>query len=126
MKDDSSGCRRDLGLTNGRWAPIIQSLRRASRLYRVFGARMPRKVIGDPKAGLALRIRQTADAMTLEGRPDPALLAVVVAVSLIAGVIGSIAGSPSQGVVSFVLFALLFSPLLTVLIFNALRIKTQC
>jgi hypothetical protein len=41
-------------------------------------------------------------------------------------VVGSVAGSPGQGVVSFLLFGLLFSPLLTVLIFNALRIKTQC
>jgi uncharacterized membrane protein YbhN (UPF0104 family) len=87
---------------------------------------MARKVIGDPKAGLALRIRQTAEAMTLDGHPDPALLAVVLAVSVIAGIVGAIAGSPREGLVSFLLFALLFSPLLTVLIFNAVRIKTHC
>jgi hypothetical protein len=87
---------------------------------------MQRKVIGDPKAGLSLRIRQTEDIMTLDGRPDPALLIVVITAAVTVGIIGSVATSPGYGVVSFLVFAVLFSPLLTVLLINALRIKTHC
>ena len=64
--------------------------------------------------------------MSLDAQPDPALLIVVVAATVAVGVIGTVASSPGYGVVSFLVFALLFSPLMTVLIFNAVRIKTHC
>lgn len=85
-----------------------------------------RKLIGEPKSGLALRIRQTPSVMTLEGRPDPVLLYVVAAAAIGVGAIGSLAASPREGLAGFLTFALLFSPLLGVLVFNALRVKMLC
>src|SRR5262249_24539559 len=90
------------------------------------GAEMRRKVIGDPKTGLALQIQQTPHVMTLAGRPDPLLLIVVLGALVSVGIIGTIASSPRQGVLSFVLFSFLFLPLICVLAFNALRIRTLC
>lgn len=87
---------------------------------------MQRKVIGDPKFGLTLRIRQSPLVMSLEARPDPLLLYVVIAASTVVGIIGSVASSPREGLVSFLTFALLFSPLICVLAFNAVRVRTLC
>ena len=87
---------------------------------------MARKVIGDPKFGLALRVRQTPTTMSLQARPDPLMLYVVIAASVTVGIIGSVASSPREGLVSFLTFALLFSPLVVVLAFNAVRIRTLC
>jgi hypothetical protein len=87
---------------------------------------MQRRVIGEPKAGLSLRIHQTPDSMSLAGRPDPLLLYAVIAAAIVMGVVGGVATSPNEGVVSFLAFALLFSPLICVLAVNALRIKTLC
>lgn len=85
-----------------------------------------RKVIGDPKSGLALRIRQTPSQMSLSGRPDALLLFSVIAAAILFGILGAVALSPGAGVVSFVTFAMLLSPLIAVLVFNALRVKTLC
>jgi hypothetical protein len=87
---------------------------------------MQRRVIGEPKAGLALRIQQTPVSISLASRPDPLLLYVVIAAALAMGIIGGVAASPREGIVSFLAFTLLFSPLIVVLVFNALRIKTLC
>lgn len=87
---------------------------------------MQRKVIGEPKAGLALRIQQTLDSMSLASHPDPLLLYVVIAAAIAMGIVGGVAASPREGIVSFLAFTLLFSPLICVLLFNALRIKTLC
>ncbi|MEA2641819.1 MAG: hypothetical protein QOF51_3213 [Chloroflexota bacterium] len=87
---------------------------------------MQRKVIGEPKAGLNLQIWQAQNTMTLNGRPDPLLLYVVLAASVVMGAVGGVVFSPKEGVVSFLAFALLFSPLITVLVFNAVRVKTLC
>jgi hypothetical protein len=87
---------------------------------------MQRKMIGDPKTGLALHIEQTPEAMTLAGRPDPLLLIVVLAALVCVGIIGAVAASPREGVLSFVIFAFLFLPLICVLAFNAVRIRTLC
>jgi hypothetical protein len=46
---------------------------------------MQRRVIGEPKAGLALRIQQTPVSMSLAGRPDPLLLYVVIGAALAMG-----------------------------------------
>ena len=87
---------------------------------------MQRKMIGDSKSGLALRIQQTPLVMVLEAHPDPLLLIVVLAALVSVGVIDSVATSPAEGVVSFVLFSFLFLPLICVLAFNAVRVKTVC
>lgn len=87
---------------------------------------MQRKVIGDPKFGLTLRIQQSPAAMSLEARPDPLLLYVVVAASVVLGIVGSVISSPREGLATFLTFALLFSPLICVLAFNAIRVKTSC
>ena len=87
---------------------------------------MQRTVIGEPKSGLALRIEQTPDSISLTSRPDPLLLYVVIGVAIAMGIVGGLAGSPNDGFLSFITFALLFSPLIVVLAFNALRIKTVC
>lgn len=87
---------------------------------------MERKVIGDPKFGLTLRIRQSPTVMSLEARPDPLLLFVVIAASTLVGVVGSVVSSPREGVVSFLTFALLFAPLICALAFNAVRVRTLC
>jgi len=64
--------------------------------------------------------------MSLASRPDPLLLYAVIAAAAVMGVVGGIATSPNGGVLSFLMFSLLFSPLICVLAFNALRIKTLC
>src|SRR5438309_3680223 len=87
---------------------------------------MQRRVIGEPKAGLALRIQQTPASISLASRPDPLLLYVVIAASIAMGLIGGVAASPNDGVTSFLAFTLLFSPLICVLVVHALRIKTLC
>lgn len=87
---------------------------------------MDRKVIGESKTGLAVRIQQSHGAMSIAGQPDPLLLYVVVGASVVVGIIGSIASSPREGIVSFAMFALLFSPLICVLIFHSMRVKTLC
>jgi len=87
---------------------------------------MQRRVIGEPKAGLALRIQQTPVSMSLASHPDPLLLYVVIAAAIAMGLVGGVAASPREGIVSFLAFTLLFSPLICVLVFNALRIKTLC
>lgn len=87
---------------------------------------MQRKVIGDPKFGLTLRIQQSPATMSLEARPDPLLLYVVVAASVVLGIVGSVISSPREGLATFLTFALLFSPLICVLAFNAIRVKTSC
>lgn len=87
---------------------------------------MAKRVIGESKTGLALRIRQSTRAMSLAGQPDPLLLYVVIGASITVGIIGSVALSPREGFVTFLMFALLFSPLICVLIFHAIRVKTLC
>ncbi len=87
---------------------------------------MQRKVIGDPKAGLTLRILQTPTTITLQALPDPLMLYIVLAAAMIAGVIGALASSPAAGVVSFLTLVLIFSPLICVLAFNALRVRSMC
>lgn len=87
---------------------------------------MARRVIGEPKAGLALQIRQTPTQFSVTGRPDPALLIVVVAAAVALGFIGAAASSPREGVAAFAAFGLLFSPIVAVLVFNALRVRTRC
>jgi len=87
---------------------------------------MERKVIGDPKFGLTLRIRQSPAEMSLEARPDPLLLYVVVAAAVALGVIGALLSSPREGLATFLTFSLLFSPLICVLSFNAIRVRTSC
>jgi hypothetical protein len=85
-----------------------------------------RKVIGDPKAGLTLRIVQTPTTMSLEALPDPLMLYIVIAAAIIAGIVGAVASSPKAGVVSFLTLVLIFSPLLCVLAFNAIRVRSRC
>ena len=87
---------------------------------------MQRKMIGDPKFGLTLRIRQGPGIMSLEAHPDPLLLYTVIAASVTLGVIGSLLSSPREGLVTFLTFALLFSPLICVLTFNAIRVRATC
>lgn len=87
---------------------------------------MQRKVIGDPKFGLTLRIRQSPAEMSLAARPDPLLLYLVAAAAVTLGVIGAVLGSPREGLATFLTFSLLFSPLICVLAFNAVRIRTSC
>ncbi|MBM2811521.1 MAG: hypothetical protein HW416_2280 [Chloroflexi bacterium] len=87
---------------------------------------MPRKIIGNPKSGLSLQVQQTPTVMTLMGRPDPLLLYVVVAASIAVGIIGTVASSPRVGIATFLTFALLFSPLICIVVFNATRLKTLC
>ena len=87
---------------------------------------MQRRVIGEPKAGLALRIQQTPDSMSLSSHPDPLLLYVVIGAAIVMGIVGGVVASPNEGLLSILAFTLLFSPLICVLIFNAVRIKTLC
>ncbi|HZT06306.1 MAG TPA: hypothetical protein VFC51_04700 [Chloroflexota bacterium] len=84
---------------------------------------MQRRVIGDPKAGLTLRISETPTTMTLEARPDPVMLYIVLAAAGAAGLIGTLASSPPAGVLSFLALVFLFLPLISVLAFNAVRIR---
>ena len=87
---------------------------------------MQRKVIGDPKSGLALQVEHTPDVLAFVGRPDPLLLEVVLGVLVCVGIFGSIAASPREGILGFFLLAFLFFPLICVLTFNAVRVRTRC
>src|SRR5437588_519310 len=85
-----------------------------------------RRVIGEPKSGLTPRIEQTPDTITLASQPDPLVLYAVIAASIVTGIVGSLAWSPNEGALTFLVFTLLFSPLICVLLFTAVRIKTLC
>jgi hypothetical protein len=85
-----------------------------------------RKVIGDPKAGLTLRIQQTPTTMSLSASPDPLMLYIVLAAALVAGIMGALASSPRAGFASFLILVLIFSPLICVLAFNAMRVRATC
>ena len=87
---------------------------------------MQRRLIGEPKSGLTLRIQQTPESISLTSRPDPLLLYVVIGAAIVMGIVGGVVASPNEGLLSFVAFTLLFSPLICVLVFNALRIKAVC
>jgi len=92
----------------------------------ISGAQVQRKVIGDPKAGLTLRINQTPTTMSLQALPDPLMLYIVLAAALFAGVVGALATSPRAGVISFLTLVLIFTPLICVLAFNAIRVRSTC
>lgn len=87
---------------------------------------MQRKTLGAEKAGLALEIRQTPTSLAVFGRPDPILLFVVLGCAVTLGLVGAVSISPREGLVSFLAFSLLFSPIISVLLFNALRVRTEC
>jgi hypothetical protein len=50
----------------------------------------------------------------------------VIGAAVAMGVLGGVVGSPHDGLLSFLAFTLLFSPLICVLVFNAVRIKAAC
>src|SRR5204862_286881 len=64
--------------------------------------------------------------MSLQALPDPLMLYIVLAAAAVAGVIGALVSSPKAGVVSFLTLVLIFSPLLCVLAFNAIRVRSVC
>jgi hypothetical protein len=64
--------------------------------------------------------------MEIDGRPDPLLLVVVLVAAGAVGIIAAVASTPRQGLTSFLLLCLLFLPLIGVLVFGALRVRTRC
>jgi hypothetical protein len=88
--------------------------------------RPSRRQIGNPKFGLALRIRVQADAMQLTAHPDPLLLYVVIGAAVAVGIGGGIVSSFREGIVGFLAFVLLFSPVITLLALNTARVRNWC
>jgi hypothetical protein len=87
---------------------------------------MQRKVIGEPKYGLVVRIDQTPLTMSLTAAPEPLLLYFVAGAAVVVGVVGSFASSPQTGLAGFLAFAILFSPLICLLAVTVARIRTRC
>jgi len=87
---------------------------------------MQPKVIGEPKFGLRLRVEQGSFSLTLEARPDPFTLYIVIGAALAVGVFGGLLFSPKQGLVTFIVFSLLFLPLIGILLLNKMRVRCTC
>ncbi len=85
-----------------------------------------RRTIGNPKFGLSLQVQIRPDEMRLTARPDPLLLYIVLAVAVAVGIAGGIASSLHEGLVGFVVFALLFSPVIALLALNNARVRSRC
>ncbi len=88
--------------------------------------RSSRRPIGNPKFGLVLRVQMLPDQMRLSSRPDPLLLYVVLSTTVGVGITGAIATSFHEGIVSFLGFALLFFPMICLLVLNNVRIRSSC
>jgi hypothetical protein len=88
--------------------------------------RQPRRLIGDTKFGLTLSLHQAPNAMRLSARPDPMLLYVVLGTATAIGIAGTILTSFEASAVGLVVLALLFSPVVCLLAWHNLRVRTTC
>ena len=88
--------------------------------------RQPRRRIGNSKFGLALRIQMRSDEMRLSARPDPLLLYVVLGAAVAVGIAGGLTSSFHEGLLGFLAFTLLFSPVIVLLVLNNVRVRSRC
>jgi hypothetical protein len=88
--------------------------------------RQPRRLIGRSKFGLALSMHATPDAMQLTARPDPLLLYVALGTAVTVEVAGTVVSTFETGTVSLLIFALLFSPVICLLVLHNVRVRTTC
>lgn len=85
-----------------------------------------RQIIGQSKLGLVLRVHQTPSALRLSARPDPLLLYVVLGTASVAGFAWAVASSLEVSAHGLLVLALLFSPVISLLALQNLRVHSSC
>jgi hypothetical protein len=121
-----SGCDLTRGRTIGVARMCGTKTERPNLASTIAQNREQRRLIGDPKFGLILRINQVPNALRLSARPDPLLLYIVLGTAVAVGIVGSIASSFAVSGLGFLVLALLFSPMILLLALQNLRIRTTC
>jgi hypothetical protein len=92
----------------------------------VDGGRVRSEILGFPKGGLRINLRERGSRLLFQGRCDPLLLYFVFVVALLVAIGGGLRVSPEYGLAGFVGLAVMFAPLIVFLSVGSIRLASRC